>query len=40
MEGVHERSVGAVETLYVDDVQFPDCAVGALLVSGGEVDTG
>lgn len=36
-EGVHDGGVAVVETRYVDDVEFPDGAIDALLASGGEV---
>ena len=38
-EGVHDGGVAAVETRYVDGVEFPNGAVGALLAGDGEVDT-
>lgn len=36
-EGVHDGGFAAVETRYVDGVEFPDGAVGALLAGCGEV---
>ena len=38
-EGVHDGGAAVVETRYVDGVEFPNGAVGALLAGDGEVDT-